>query len=124
MTNHKGLSAYIAIGAWGGIRLFVDGPALRLTLGFVSLCIMARDLENMMREVSEKTEQVEAAVSRLIDGIDKRYVLWDNGDDLDDETFLKSLQMDTRPLRKALGLPDVFDAIETMRDKWKAGEWT
>lgn len=46
-----GLSLYVCIGWYGGFKLRRDGPSIRLTLGFIGIGFLWRDIERWIVKV-------------------------------------------------------------------------
>ena len=64
-TVGKGLTIYITIGHWAGFRFLRDGPSLRLTLGFIGLCILFMDIEMVIVALNNKMESLEKELEGL-----------------------------------------------------------
>ena len=51
-----GVSAYVCVGRWAGVWAHRDGPAVVVCLGFVSVGVMAMDLERVIDRLRNRHE--------------------------------------------------------------------
>jgi hypothetical protein len=58
----KGFTFYVAAGRYGGWRIRIDGPSLRITLGWVSICFLLYDLEVAIKLLLDRGLELEKAL--------------------------------------------------------------
>jgi len=59
----KGLTFYICFGRYGGFGYNKDGNSFRITLGWVSFCVMLLDIEVMLHKLVVVAQEVKDAIN-------------------------------------------------------------
>jgi len=99
----RGFSTYLSFGRGKGWGFHQDGPARRLCLGFVTVCVAGVDLESLMGWVTKLSSDIDATREDLYKArIDlqaqekalakKQDELWIRGGDLDTEKELLGIR--------------------------------
>lgn len=52
----NGFTVYVCVGRWAGFHILVDGPSLRIVLGWVAIAFCAFDIEVFLEEFAELLE--------------------------------------------------------------------
>ena len=58
MKSTKGLTFYICFGSYGGFGINTDDLGFRVTLGFVSVAVVPRDIENLVHNIKDQADKI------------------------------------------------------------------
>ena len=71
----KGFTFYVAAGRYGGWRILIDGPSLRITLGWVAICFLFYDLEAAIEVLFRRVLELEKALELVETGMSQNKVM-------------------------------------------------